>query len=108
MEDEMRKIIVALVVTATTLFATAAFPEDTGAEQRAERERTLDRIEARAAARSGFLPRVFGGISFGFTNPGRAETGSNYGQTMRRKYDEPVEFWPGTFRADPRHGSTGR
>ncbi len=104
----MRKVIAALAVAAATLFATAAVPEDTGKEERAERQRTFDRIEARAAARSGFLPRLFGGISFGFVNPGRAETGSNYGRTLRPKYDDPVEFWPGTFRADPTHGSTGR
>jgi uncharacterized protein (DUF3084 family) len=108
MEDDMRKVTAALVVTAATLFATAALPEDTSAEQRAERQRTIDRIQAQATARSGFLPRMFGGIEFGFIDPGRAEAGSNYGRNLRRKYDDPVEFWPGNFRDSRAHGPARR
>ena len=104
----MRKVITALAVTAATLFATAALSEDTNAEESAERQRTIARIEARAIARSGLLPRMFGGIEFGFIDPGRAEAGSDYGRHLRWKYGDPVEFWPGNFRGVREHGPAGR
>lgn len=105
----MRKPIAALAVTAATLFATAAFAEDANAERQAAMQRAVDRVQARDAARSGFLPGIFGGgVRFGFINPGRAERGSNYGRSLRPKYNDPVEFWPGTFRAGHRPGPVGR
>ncbi|MFQ5564821.1 MAG: hypothetical protein ACE5EU_00440 [Paracoccaceae bacterium] len=104
----MRKAITVLAVTAATLFATAALPQNTDLEESAERQRTIDRIQARAAARNGLLPRIFGGIRLGFTDPGRAERGSDYGRNLRPKYNDPVEFWPGTFRAGGNQGPAGR
>lgn len=108
MEDDLRKVITALAVTAATLSATTAFAENTSSERSAEMQRTFDRIEARAATRSGFLTRIFGGIKLGFTNPGRAETGSSYGRNLRRQYDDPVQFWPGNIRGTRMHGLAGR
>jgi len=104
----MRKVIATLAATAAMLFATAAFPEDANSEQSAAMQRAINRVQARDAARSGFLPSIFGGINFGFVDPGRAEVGSSYGRKLRPRYDDPVEFWPGNFRGGRVHGPAGR
>ena len=72
MENNMRKLLGAIAISAAALAATSAFPENTVREHRAEMERVWDNSQVRAAGPDNFLGRIFGQIEFRFVNPGMA------------------------------------
>lgn len=107
MENDMRKLLAAVVISAAALGATSAFPENAVWEHRAEMERVWDNSQVRAAGPDNFLGRIFGQIEFRFVNPGMAEVGSGDGRSLRGDPRHGNSAWSGNFRGGLVHEPGG-
>ncbi len=107
MENDMRKLLGAIAISAAALAATSAFPENVVWEHRAELERVWDNSQVRAAGPDNFLGRIFGQIEFRFVNPGMAEVGSDYGRSLRSDPRYGNNAWSGNFRGGLVHEPGG-
>jgi hypothetical protein len=107
MENDMRKLLGAIVISVAALAATSAFPENVVSEQRAELERVWDNTQVRSASPDDFLGRIFSQVEFGFVNPGMAEVGSDYGRSLRSDPRYGNSAWSGNFRGGLVHEPGG-
>jgi len=104
----MKKALAALAATAATLFATAAFPENTVWEHKAQLQRMWDNSQARAAAPGDLLDRVFGLAEVRVVNLDGDEVGTNYGRNLRSNNGFAKRAWSGNFHGGRVHEPAGR
>ncbi len=109
MENDMKKVLGAIAITAAMLATTAVAGENRVDEQRAELAKLWGRDTAGASqtadTRKNFtgISSIFGPIEFGFADPGLAEVGSNYGQNLRSGTRYGNGAWSGNFRGGRQH-----
>lgn len=107
MENDMRKLFGAIVISAAALGAASAFAENVVWEHRAELHRLWDSSQARAAGPGDLLERIFSQIEFRVVNPGTAEAGSNYGHDLRSDTRYGNGAWSGNYRGGRVHEPAG-